>query len=88
MGSALAREDICAVSGRDRAAATAALLASTGSYWAVAVYMIVLSLITLVSVYLGPETYRRGMTREEVREEDGQAGARTVSWIRLEAENL
>jgi len=30
--------------------------------------IIVLALITVVSIYVGPETYRRGMTRERVRE--------------------
>ena len=69
-GIALAREISAPLAGGIAPFIATALLSSTGSYWAVAVYMIVLSLITLVSVYLGPETYRRGMTREEVREEE------------------
>ena len=38
--------------------ASALLLWAGGQPWAVACYMIVLALITAVSVYLGPETYR------------------------------
>ena len=45
------------------------LLAWSGSYWPIAIYMIILSLITVVAVVLGPETYHREMNREEVEEE-------------------
>jgi MFS family permease len=38
--------------------ATALLLWAGGHPWAVAVYMIVLALITALAVFLGPETYR------------------------------
>jgi len=45
------------------------LLAWSGSSWPIAIYMIILSLITVVAVVLGPETYHREMKREEVEEE-------------------
>ena len=43
-----------------------------GTFWSLVppLVAIVLALITVVSIYLGPETYRRGMTREEVRERE------------------
>jgi membrane protein YdbS with pleckstrin-like domain len=47
----------------------AQLLAWSGSYWPIAIYMIILSLITVVAVVLGPETYHSEMKREEVEEE-------------------
>jgi MFS family permease len=54
------------------------LLSRTGSYWPIAVYMMVLALITIVAVYLGPETYRRPMSEEEVMQEE-RVGPRTTS---------
>lgn len=41
------------------------LLAWAGSYWPVAVYIIVLNLITLVSVYLMSETFRKDLAEEQ-----------------------
>ena len=67
-GIALARELSAPLAGGIAPFVATALLSSTGAYWPVAVYMIILALITVVSVYLGPETYRRDMTRQEVRE--------------------
>ena len=73
MGSALAREISAPLAGGIAPFIATALLASTGSYWAVAVYMIVLSLITLVSMFLGPETYRRGIRERSQGGGDGQS---------------
>ncbi len=41
----------------------------TGTYWPIALYMLVLALITLVALAFGPETYRREMSEEEVMKE-------------------
>jgi membrane protein YdbS with pleckstrin-like domain len=69
-GIAFAREISAPLAGGIAPFIATALLSSTSSYWPIAVYMIVLALITVVSVYLGPKTYRRGITREEVREQE------------------
>jgi MFS transporter, MHS family, shikimate and dehydroshikimate transport protein len=55
-----------------------ALLAWSGSYWPIALYMIAMGLIGVVSVYFAPETYKRDLY-EEARTEaaEGQpAGIR------------
>ena len=55
-----------------------ALLAWSGSYWPIALYMIAMGLIGVVSLYLAPETYKRDLY-EEARTEaaEGQpAGSR------------
>jgi MFS transporter, MHS family, shikimate and dehydroshikimate transport protein len=55
-----------------------ALLAWSGSYWPIALYMIAMGLIGVVSVYFAPETYKRDLY-EEARTEaaEGQpAGTR------------
>jgi MFS transporter, MHS family, shikimate and dehydroshikimate transport protein len=55
-----------------------ALLAWSGSYWPIALYMIAMGLIGVVSVYFAPETYKRDLY-EEARTEaaEGQpAGSR------------
>lgn len=41
-----------------------ALLAWAGNYWPVAVYLAVMALITVVAVYLAPETFRSDITEE------------------------
>jgi MHS family shikimate/dehydroshikimate transporter-like MFS transporter len=45
-----------------------ALLAWSGSYWPIALYMIAMGLIGIVSLYYAPETYERDLY-EEAREE-------------------
>ena len=56
-GIALAREISAPLAGGIAPFIATALLSRTGSYWPIAVYMIVLALITIVAVALGPETY-------------------------------
>jgi len=69
-GLALSRELSAPLAGGVAPFIATALLAWSGSYWPVAVYMIVLSLITIVAVYLGPETYRKKMSEEAVMEKE------------------
>ncbi len=69
-GIALAREISAPLAGGIAPFVATGLLLSTGSYWPIAVYMIALALITVVAVALGPETYGREMTSEEVEEEE------------------
>ena len=69
-GIALAREISAPFAGGIAPFVATFLLSRTGSYWPIAVYMIVLSLITVVAVALGPETYRREMSEEEVMEKE------------------
>ena len=45
-----------------------ALLAWAGSYWPVAVYLAVMALITVVAVYLAPETFQSDITEERPEE--------------------
>ena len=52
--------------------ATALVVAAGGKPWLVALYIIVMALITLVAVLLGPETYRTDIRAEEPAE--GQPG--------------
>ncbi len=57
-----------------------ALLAWAGSYWPVALYIMVVSLVSFVSVYLATETFRGELTQESAREpgaEMGRAGQAT-----------
>ena len=57
-----------------------ALLAWAGSYWPVALYIMAVSLVSFVSVYLATETFRSGLTEESAREpgaEMGRAGQAT-----------
>ncbi len=57
-----------------------ALLAWAGSYWPVALYIMAVSLVSFVSVYLATETFRGGLTEESAREpgtEMGRAGQAT-----------
>jgi MFS transporter, MHS family, shikimate and dehydroshikimate transport protein len=45
-----------------------ALLAWAGSYWPVAVYLAAMALITVVAVYLAPETFQSDITEEKPEE--------------------
>jgi hypothetical protein len=57
-----------------------ALLAWAGSYWPVALYIMVVSLVSFVSVYLATETFRGELIQESVRkpgEEMDRAGQAT-----------
>jgi MHS family shikimate/dehydroshikimate transporter-like MFS transporter len=51
-----------------------ALLAWAGSYWPVALYIMVVSLISFVSVYLATESFRGELTEELSREPAAEAG--------------
>jgi MFS transporter, MHS family, shikimate and dehydroshikimate transport protein len=51
-----------------------ALLAWVGSYWPVALYIMAVSLISFVSVYLATETFRGALTEELAREPGAEAG--------------
>jgi MFS transporter, MHS family, shikimate and dehydroshikimate transport protein len=51
-----------------------ALLAWAGSYWPVALYIMAVSLISFVSVYLATETFRGALTEELAREPGAEAG--------------
>ncbi len=65
------------------AAFIGALLAWSGSYWPVAVYVMAAGLISFVSVYLATESFREDLTEELAREsgtEVGGAGQTTWSW--------
>lgn len=55
-----------------------ALLAWSGSYWPIALYMISMGLIGVVSLYFAPETYRRDLYAEARTEaaESQPAGSR------------
>ncbi len=46
--------------------ATWLLIQGGGAPWYVAIYIIVLSVITAIAVYLGPETYRSDITEERI----------------------
>jgi MFS family permease len=54
--------------------ATSLLALGGGHWWPIAVYMIVLSLITLVSTYLASETFREDITAERPEERWTVAG--------------
>ncbi len=68
-GIAFAREISAPFAGGIAPFVSTALLAWSGHFWPVAVYIIVLSVITLVSLYFGPETFRREISEEKVEEE-------------------
>jgi MFS transporter, MHS family, shikimate and dehydroshikimate transport protein len=69
-GIALARELSAPFAGGIAPFIATFLLSRTGTYWPIALYMMALALITIVAIYLGPETYRRPMSEEEVMEEE------------------
>jgi MFS transporter, MHS family, shikimate and dehydroshikimate transport protein len=68
-GLALAREVSAPFAGGIAPFIATYLLSRTGTYWPIALYMIVLALISLVALAFGPETYRRRMSEDEVMHE-------------------
>jgi MFS family permease len=68
-GLALAREVSAPLAGGIAPFIATYLLSRTGTYWPIALYMIVLALISLVALAFGPETYRRRMSEDEVMHE-------------------
>jgi MHS family shikimate/dehydroshikimate transporter-like MFS transporter len=69
-GIALAREVSAPFAGGLAPFVATFLLSRTGTYWPIAVYMMVLAVITIVAIALGPETYQREMSEEEVMERE------------------
>jgi MFS family permease len=68
-GLAISREVSAPFAGGIAPFIATGLLAWSGSYWPVALYMIALALITVVAVYLGPETYQRDISVDQVDKE-------------------
>ncbi len=68
-GLALAREVSAPLAGGIAPFVATYLLSRTGTYWPIALYMIVLALISLVALAFGPETYRRRISEDEVMHE-------------------
>jgi len=68
-GLALAREVSAPLAGGIAPFIATYLLSRTGTYWPIALYMVVLALISLVALAFGPETYRRRMSEDEVMHE-------------------
>ena len=68
-GLALAREVSAPFAGGIAPFVATYLLSRTGTYWPIALYMVVLALISLVALAFGPETYRRRMSEDEVMNE-------------------
>jgi MHS family shikimate/dehydroshikimate transporter-like MFS transporter len=69
-GIALAREVSAPFAGGLAPFVATFLLSRSGTYWPIAVYMMVLAVITIVAIALGPETYQREMSEEEVMERE------------------
>ena len=76
-GASLGYQLASALAGGFAPVIAVALLSAYG-YPAVALYMIVMALITIVAVYLATETYRKDITDEGHHEERPVAGGRTV----------
>src|SRR5215217_8625126 len=68
-GLAISREVSAPFAGGIAPFIATGLLAWSGSYWPIALYMIGLSLITLVAIYVGPETYQRDISVDQVDKE-------------------
>ena len=68
-GLALAREASAPFAGGIAPFIATFLLSRTGTYWPIALYMVVLALISLVALAFGPETYRRRISKDEVMNE-------------------
>src|SRR5215213_3316023 len=68
-GLALAREVSAPFAGGIAPFVATYLLSRTGTYWPIALYMIVLALISLVALAFGPETYQRRISEDEVMKE-------------------
>ena len=69
-GIALAREISAPFAGGIAPFIATFLLSRSGTYWPIALYMVVLALITIVAIYFGPETLGREMSEEEVMERE------------------
>ncbi|MBA3472592.1 MAG: MHS family MFS transporter [Rubrobacter sp.] len=67
-GIAFSRELASVVAGALSPFIATALLAWAGSYWPVAVYLAAMALITIVAVYLAPETFQSDITEERPEE--------------------
>ncbi|MEJ7631777.1 MAG: MFS transporter [Rubrobacteraceae bacterium] len=78
-GIALSRELSAPLAGGIAPFIATGLLLWSGSYWPIALYIMGLGLISVVALYLGPETYRKEMSRREAMEE---VGAQTASSTR------
>jgi MHS family shikimate/dehydroshikimate transporter-like MFS transporter len=68
-GLALAREVSAPFAGGIAPFIATYLLSKSGTYWPIALYMIVLALISLVALAFGPETYQRRISEDEVMKE-------------------
>lgn len=68
-GLALAREVSAPLAGGIAPFIATYLLSRTGTYWPIALYMVVLAVISLVALAFGPETYRRRISEDEVMNE-------------------
>jgi len=68
-GLALAREVSAPFAGGVAPFIATYLLSRTGTYWPIALYMIVLALISLVALAFGPETYQKRMSEDDVMHE-------------------
>ena len=68
-GLALAREVSAPFAGGIAPFIATYLLSRTGTYWPIALYMVVLAIISLVALAFGPETYRRRISEDEVMNE-------------------
>ncbi len=68
-GLALAREVSAPFAGGIAPFIATYLLSRTGTYWPIALYMVVLAIISFVALAFGPETYRRRISEDEVMNE-------------------
>ena len=68
-GASIAYQLAPIVGGGIAPAICTALLAWSGSYWPIALYMILVGLIGAISIYFAPETYRRDLSPEPRSEE-------------------
>jgi len=66
-GFAFARELGSLLAGGPAPFLSAALVAWTGGLTGVAIYVVVLSLLTAIALYFGPETYRSDISAEPVK---------------------
>lgn len=69
-GIALAREISAPFAGGIAPFIATFLLSRSGTYWPIALYMVVLAAITIVALYFGPETFRREISEKEVMEKE------------------
>lgn len=69
-GIALAREISAPFAGGIAPFIATFLLSRSGTYWPIALYMVVLAAITIVALYFGPETFKREISEKEVMEKE------------------